>query len=273
MAEKTGPGNFFEDFHVGQSIVHAIPRTVTEGEVSLYTALYGSRFAVNSSSEFAASIGFSRTPADDLLTFHLVFGKTVPDISLNAIANLGYASGVFGTPLYPGDAISASSTVIGLKQNTDGKTGVVYVRSEGVNQRGEMVIDYCRWVMVVRKKDLSATAPEAVIPDLSKSWPSMVAATWRPPSPATPCTPGRKFSTKYHSRPEPVLVHCESAQWQPRIAHVMISLTKARIPSTTIWSFWTSTTLCFRPHGSVLSCGVLIALCERQRQILSGTDH
>jgi 2-methylfumaryl-CoA hydratase len=171
MAEKTGPGNFFEDFHVGQNIVHATPRTVTEGEVALYTALYGSRFAVNSSSEFAVSIGFSRAPVDDLLTFHLVFGKTVPDISLNAIANLGYASGIFGAPLYPGDTISASSTVIGLKQNTDGKTGVVYVRSEGVNQRGEMVIDYCRWVMV-RKKDLAATAPEAVIPELPESVPA-----------------------------------------------------------------------------------------------------
>jgi 2-methylfumaryl-CoA hydratase len=171
MAEKTGPGNFFEDFHVGQSIVHSTPRTVNEGDVSLYTALYGSRFALNSSSEFAKSVGFSRAPVDDLLTFHLVFGKTVPDISLNAIANLGYAAGVFGAPLYPGDTISASSTVIGLKQNTDGKTGVVYVRSEGVNQRGEVVTDYCRWVMV-RKKNLAAAAPEPVVPELPESVPT-----------------------------------------------------------------------------------------------------
>ena len=48
---------------------------------------------------------------------------------------------------------------------------MVYVRSEGVNQRGEMVIDYCRWVMV-RKKDLAATAPEAVIPELPESVPA-----------------------------------------------------------------------------------------------------
>lgn len=168
MSAKTNPGNFFEDFRMGQRIVHATPRTVTEGDVALYTALCGNRFAVNSSAAFAASMGFPRAPVDDLLAFNLVFGKTVPDISLNAIANLGYAAGRFGTPLYCGDTVSTTSAVIGLKQNKDGLTGVVYVRSIGVNQRGEMVVDYCRWVMV-RKRDPSAEAPEAVIPDLPQA--------------------------------------------------------------------------------------------------------
>ncbi len=168
MSTKTNPGNFFEDFRMDQRIVHATPRTVTEGDVALYTALYGSRFAVNSSAAFAASLGLPRAPLDDLLAFNVVFGKTVPDISLNAIANLGYAAGRFGVPLYCGDTVSASSTVIGLKQNKDGQTGVVYVRSTGLNQRGEMVVDYCRWVMV-RKKDPSAKPPEPLIPDLPQA--------------------------------------------------------------------------------------------------------
>lgn len=165
MSDKTKPGNFFEDFSLGQRIVHATPRTVTDGDGALYTALYGTRFAVNSSTPFAASVGLPRAPVDDLLAFHLVFGKTVPDISLNAVANLGYAAGRFGAPLYPGDTVTSTSTVIGLKQNKDGKTGVVYVRSVGVNQREEMVLDYCRWVMV-RKKNLDAPAPDTVVPDL-----------------------------------------------------------------------------------------------------------
>jgi 2-methylfumaryl-CoA hydratase len=168
MSAKTNPGNFFEDFRIGQRIVHATPRTVTEGDVALYTALYGGRFAVNSSAAFAASLGLPGAPIDDFLAFNLVFGKTVPDISLNAIANLGYAAGRFGTPLYCGDTVSTTSTVIGLKQNKDGQTGVVYVRSSGLNQRGEMVLDYCRWVMV-RKRDTTAAAPEPVIPDLPQA--------------------------------------------------------------------------------------------------------
>ncbi len=167
MASKTNPGNFFEDFHIGQEMRHATPRTITTGDVALYTGLYGSRFAVSSSDEFARQIGFDGAPVDDLLAFHMVFGKTVPDVSLNAVANLGYAGGVFGAPVYPGDTVSTVSTVTGLKENSNGKTGVVYVNSVGRNQRGEMVLDYNRWVMV-RKRDENAPAPETVLPELPK---------------------------------------------------------------------------------------------------------
>jgi 2-methylfumaryl-CoA hydratase len=168
---KTFAGNFFEDFRVGQVIKHATPRTITAGDVSLYTALYGARFAVNSSDEFARSMGLPRAPVDDILAFHMVFGKTVPDVSLNAVANLGYANGKFGVPVYPGDTVSTTSTVTGLKQNSNGKTGVVYVNSVGKNQHGHVVLDYTRWVMV-NKKDESKPAPEAVMPALPASVPA-----------------------------------------------------------------------------------------------------
>lgn len=165
MMMKTNPGNFFEDFEVGQTLHHATPRTVTAGDVALYTALFPSRFALQSSDEFARQLGFARAPIDDMLAFHIVFGKTVPDISLNAVANLGYADCRFLKPVFPGDTLSASSQVIGLKENSNGKTGVVYVRSTGSNQHGDTVLDYVRWVMV-RKRDEAAPAPEAVVPDL-----------------------------------------------------------------------------------------------------------
>ena len=168
---KTNPGNYFEDFFLGQVIEHATPRSVTAGDQALYTSLYGSRFALQSSDEFARALGLPAAPLDDLLVFHVVFGKTVPDVSLNAIANLGYADGKFGVPVYPGDTLSSRSEVIGLKQNSNGKTGTLYVRSTGRNQRGEMVLDYCRWVMV-RKRDLSTAAPETVLPRLSESVPA-----------------------------------------------------------------------------------------------------
>lgn len=165
MTSKTQPGNYFEDFTVGQQIVHATPRTVTDGDIALYTALYGSRFALTSGASFAESVGMQAMPVDPLLVFHIVFGKTVPDISLNAVANLGYAGGRFGVPVFPGDTLTATSEVIGLKQNSNGKTGVVYVQTTGRNQRGETVVEYVRWVMV-NKRDQDAPAPETVIPDL-----------------------------------------------------------------------------------------------------------
>src|SRR5246127_2516196 len=106
---KTSSGNFFEDFRLGQIIQHATPRTITVGDVALYTALYGPRFAVQSSDEFARVLGYPRAPLDDLLVFHVVFGKTVPDISLNAVANLGYVACRVLAPVYPGDTLSAES--------------------------------------------------------------------------------------------------------------------------------------------------------------------
>ena len=84
--DRTVTGNYFEDFTLGQEIVHATPRTVTVGDTSAYTALYGGRFAVQSSDDFAQRIGYPRSPIDDFLVFHFVIGKTVPDISRNAIA-------------------------------------------------------------------------------------------------------------------------------------------------------------------------------------------
>ncbi|MDH3579388.1 MAG: MaoC family dehydratase [Hyphomicrobiales bacterium] len=161
---KTNPGNFFEDFSLRQTITHATPRTVTEGDVSLYTALYGSRFAVQSSDAFAMDIGYPSAPVDDCLVFHIVFGKTVADISLNAIANLGYAECRFLVPVFPGDTLATTSQVIGLRELSNGKAGVVYVRSTGVNQTGEEVLSFIRWVMV-RKRDEASPAPEAVVPE------------------------------------------------------------------------------------------------------------
>jgi len=165
---KTSSGRFFEDFHLGDSIVHATPRTVRAGDAALYSALYGSRFAVQSSDAFANAIGYPTAPVDDLLVFHIVFGKTVPDVSLNAVANLGYADGRFLRPVYPGDTLSTTSEVIGLKQTSSGDAGIVYVRSIGRNQRNEIVLSYARWVLV-RKREPGTPAHAEQVPELVKA--------------------------------------------------------------------------------------------------------
>jgi 2-methylfumaryl-CoA hydratase len=163
---KTNGGNFFEDYRVGQVFAHAVPRTVSGGERALYHALYPARGALHSSDPFARACGLPAAPLDDWACFHLIFGKTVPDISLNAVANLGYAEGRWHRPVWPGDTLTATSRVIGLKENSNGRSGVVYVRSEGRNQHGDLVLEYARWVMV-RKRDAAAPAPATVIPDLA----------------------------------------------------------------------------------------------------------
>jgi 2-methylfumaryl-CoA hydratase len=164
---KTNPSHFFEDFRIGQVIRHATPRTITAGDIALNVGLYGSRFAVQSSDPFAAAIGYPRAPVDDLLVFNVIFGKTVPDVSLNAVANLGYAGCRFLRPVYPGDTLTAASEVIGLKENSSRQTGIVYVRSTGFNQHRAEVLTFMRWVMV-RKRDVLAPAPGDQVPALPK---------------------------------------------------------------------------------------------------------
>jgi len=165
MVTKTNSGNFFEDYSVGQVLTHAVPRTVKMGERALYHALYPARHALYSSDQFAQDCGLPFSPLDDMIAFHVVFGKSVPDVSLNAVANLGYAQGRWLLPVWPGDTLRSQSEVIGLKQNSNGKTGVVYVRTTGLNQHDERVMEYVRWVMV-RKRNVDAPAPETVVPDL-----------------------------------------------------------------------------------------------------------
>jgi 2-methylfumaryl-CoA hydratase len=171
---KSNRGNFFEDFRAGQIIAHATPRTLSEADAALNIALTGSRYAMFSADTFAQNCGLPGAPIDPLLVFHTVFGKTVPDISLNAVANLGYAEGRFLAPVYPGDTLNAVSEVLGVKQNSNGKTGVVTVRTDGFNQEETLVLSYVRWVMVNKRDESTRVedsppktpAPLVAAPDL-----------------------------------------------------------------------------------------------------------
>ena len=98
MMTPDAGGRFFEDFTLGEKITHATPRTLESGDVALYQALYGGRHILNSSLPAAQAAGYAHRPLENWLVFHIVFGKTVPDISRNAIANLGYAEGRFLAP-------------------------------------------------------------------------------------------------------------------------------------------------------------------------------
>ncbi|MCA9528749.1 MAG: MaoC family dehydratase [Myxococcales bacterium] len=167
MAAKTNPGNFFEDFETGAELVHAVPRTITDGDCALYIALTGDRYPLHCAATFARTLGYRRETVNDLLAFHVVFGKTVNDVSLNAVANLGYAAVRFLRPIYPGDTLRSVSRVLGRKENSSGKTGIVWVRTTGTNQHDDDVLDYYRWVMV-RKRDPSTQTGASDAPAMPK---------------------------------------------------------------------------------------------------------
>ena len=161
-------GNFLEDFSPKKVFQHPIPRTINEGDLALYMGLTGTRNPLHCASDFSLNLGYKKIPIDDILLFHMVFGRTVPDLSLNAIANLGYAAVKFYKPVFVGDTVSAESEIIGLKQNSNGKTGTVYVKSVGTNQNGEVVLSYFRWLMMRKKKNVMIDSFENIVPNLPK---------------------------------------------------------------------------------------------------------
>lgn len=184
-------GNYFEDhvrlFKTGEVILHATPRTITAGDVAVYNALFGQRYAVTSDDEFARAIGFDRAPVPWMLLFHMGFGKTVPDVSQLAVANLGYADVRFLGHVYPGDSLAAQTRIIGYKENftvdkaTGAKTprgnGNSYVHSTVFAVSGKSrrpVLDFKRVVMVNKKERASNCIgelglPEAHIPEMPEA--------------------------------------------------------------------------------------------------------
>ena len=165
MPAKTTKGNFFEDFATGQVFHHAIPRTITDGDVALYIALTGDRRPLHCSTEFARSLGFERAPVHDMLVFHIVFGRAVPDVSLNSPANLGYADVRFVAPVFTGDTLHAETKVVGRRETSRDDVGIVWVHTTGYNQRDEVVLQFYRWAMV-NKRDTSAKSDANDAPEL-----------------------------------------------------------------------------------------------------------
>ena len=164
--KKNFKSRYFEDYKLNEEINHSVPRTITDGDVAIYLSTTGSRFPLNYSAEFSKTLGLKKIPIDDILLFHMVFGRTVPDLSLNAIANLGYAGVKFHKPAFVGDTLNASSKIIGLKENSNGKTGTVYVESVGKNQNDEIVLTYYRWLMMRKRNECMIKSFQNTIPDL-----------------------------------------------------------------------------------------------------------
>jgi 2-methylfumaryl-CoA hydratase len=199
-------GWLFEDYAVGERFVHPIPRTLGEGDAALYIALTGARQPVHCSAPLARALGHRACPLDDLLVFHVAFGKTVADISYNAVANLGYADVRFLASVYAGDTLAGESEVIGVKANSSGKSGVVYVRSRAFNQDRTEVLRWIRWVMVASRADVAGRA--AKVPALPREVPASqlaVAPALRPLALDPAATGGARCWEDY--RPGEVIDH------------------------------------------------------------------
>lgn len=153
--------NYFEDFHVGQTFECPTPRVLTNADRALYIAFTGDRMP-----RFCDA----HNRIHPLTVFHTVLSQTVKPISFNAVANLGYAEVAWRQPVHIGDTISTTATIIGLKENSGRRDGIVYVRTVGKNQWNEVVLEYVRWVMVRKSREYATPYLDApVVPGLQSA--------------------------------------------------------------------------------------------------------
>lgn len=151
MAEPTGgwEGRFFEDFAVGDVYRHAHGRTISETDNTWFTLLTNNTHDIHFNADYASRTEFGRPLVVSTLTLAIVTGLSVPDVSQNAVANLGWDGVKLTAPVFAGDTIYAESEVLEARPSRSRPgQGLVRVRTRGFNQRDETVITFERTVLV-----------------------------------------------------------------------------------------------------------------------------
>jgi itaconyl-CoA hydratase len=145
-------GQFLEDFRVGDVFCSRLGRTITETENIWFTCLTMNTNQVHFNREYAARTEFGQPLVVSSLTLAIVLGLSVSDTSENAAANLGWGDIKLPKPVYAGDTLWAESEVLSVRESRSRPScGIVGIRTRGINQRREVVIEFTRTFMVYRR--------------------------------------------------------------------------------------------------------------------------
>jgi itaconyl-CoA hydratase len=149
-------GRFLEDFAVGDVYRSRLGRTVTETDNTWFALLTMNTNQMHFNRPFAERTEFGEPLVVSTLTLAIVLGLSVADTSENAVANLGWDEIKLPRPVVAGDTLWAESEVLSARESKSRpSSGIVKIRTRGVNQRGEVVIEFTRSFMVFKR-----TAPE-----------------------------------------------------------------------------------------------------------------
>jgi itaconyl-CoA hydratase len=161
-------GRYYDDFVVGDVYQSHLGRTITETENIWFTALTMNTNQVHFNAEFASKTEFGRPLVVSSLTLAIVLGLSVADTSENAMANLGWGDIQLPNPVYSGDTLWAESQVLSLRESrTRPNAGIVVVRTRGVNQRAEVVIEFTRTFMIYKR---DAQEVDSAFPLVLEAW-------------------------------------------------------------------------------------------------------
>jgi itaconyl-CoA hydratase len=152
QAPKEWRGRFYEDFDVGDVFKSRLGRTITETDNIWFTNLTLNTNQMHFNVPYAEGTRFKQPLVNSAFTLALVTGMTVPDTSENATANLAWTDIKLPKPVFVGDTLWAESEILDLRESgSNPNVGIVAMRSRGLNQRREVVIEFKRTFMIYKK--------------------------------------------------------------------------------------------------------------------------
>jgi acyl dehydratase len=151
-ARKRPKGNHYEDFELGRMYQHHWGRTLNDGDNSLFSTLTLSFNPLYFNADYAGAHGHRGVVLNPMLVFLTVFGLSVEDLSEAGGFFLGVDELNFHRAVYPGETLSARSTVKDKRESSSRpESGIVTWHTEGHDSRGELVIDFRRTNLVSKR--------------------------------------------------------------------------------------------------------------------------
>jgi acyl dehydratase len=146
-------GLYLEEFEVGRQFVHALRRTVTEMDNTLFTCLTHNPQPLHIDHEFAAKSEWGRPLVNSIFTLGLMIGVSVNDTTIGTtVGNLGMTDVKFPKPVFHGDTLNFTTEVLGLRESRSrADAGIVEFLHKAFNQRGELVAE-CKRQAMMRKR-------------------------------------------------------------------------------------------------------------------------
>jgi acyl dehydratase len=134
-------GLYYEDLEVGREFAHALTRTVTEMDNTMFSLLTMNPQPLHIDAHFAAKTEFGQRIFNSLYTLGIMIGMTVHDTTLGTtIANLGMTDVSFPKPVFHGDTLRATTKVIGKRESKSRpNAGIVEFEHHALNQADEVV--------------------------------------------------------------------------------------------------------------------------------------
>ena len=147
------PGRYFDEWQIGDTIAHAITRTVTETDNLLISTLTHNPQPLHLDHEAAAASEFGKPLVNSVFTFGLMIGVSVADTTLGTlVANLGYDEVTFPAPVFVGDTLRTETTVAGLRESKSRpNAGIVTFEHKSFNQHGNLVARCLRTALLAKK--------------------------------------------------------------------------------------------------------------------------